>query len=115
MRLLDAMTRLHPPSNRRSWTFAPKPAKYLIDEMVARESSTAWTTKRSSPAPGDRGIIWRLTGRQRLARGIVALAEVLTAPQAMADTSDEYWIDPEDARKVENRVLLRLVRPPGLP
>jgi hypothetical protein len=48
-------------------------------------------------------------------RGVVALAEVLTDPEPLADSDNPFWVTPPGPNQIEDRVRLRYVRPPCLP
>lgn len=99
---------------RRYWILCSHPDKSRIEMAISESEPDVWTTKRSDLRPGDRVAIWRYKGRTDK-RGIVALGEVLSAPEMRTDPHPEHWIDPSEADTLEPRVDVRYVLPPNVP
>ncbi len=104
---------LPPPA--RYWAFMATPDIYDIELAIKEVEQDTWIVAKSDVRKGDKAIIWKAKGKEDR-RGIVALAEVLSDPQAMNETPQQmkYYkvLEREEPAK---RVLIKYSVPPGLP
>lgn len=103
------------PPRRQFWALLANPATYRIDDAVRELETDTWTVPIGEPAVGDRLAIWRTLGAEGQ-RGVVALAEVLGAPQMRPENvaSAPYWKE-RHAHTEQRRIVIRYVLPPGAP
>jgi hypothetical protein len=96
------------------WAFSGNPRYYRVEDAVRELKEDFWTVPNRDVQAGDRAIIWKAKGNERL-RGIIALAEILTNPLPMKDPNPQYWVDQDAANEVVDRVQIRYFIPPALP
>lgn len=101
-------------SERRYWALAANPKYYRILDAIRETSTDRWTTKGKAIREGDRVAIWKYRGRDR-ERGVVALGEVLTDPEVLADADNPYWQTQLSPDQREERVTVRYVHSARLP
>jgi hypothetical protein len=77
------------------WAFAANPLTFRIEEALRARYTGLWTTRGRPVSSGDRVVIWKYQGRDRV-RGVVALGEVVTNPEMLADPDNPYWLDVVD-------------------
>jgi hypothetical protein len=102
----------------RTWIFQANPDRFDLDLfLTASPREGLWRAKQytSEIEAGDTVFLWRAIGqrqRQRALAGIVAEAEVTTAPAPQRDISDfsRFWRDRSDATRVEPRATVRIIR-----
>jgi hypothetical protein len=100
--------------DRSYWAFLSNPSIYRIEDAVREIEQDWWTSKGRGVEVGDRVIIWKsLGGSDR--RGIIALGEIIGAPEDRKSEPDSYWVDPEQGEIVEERCLIRYKSAPKLP
>src|SRR5690348_5902030 len=99
---------------RQYWAFFANPRIYRVEEAVRELTTDVWTTKGRPVRAGDRVVIWKGAGTDRY-RGIVALAEVMSDPELLADNANPFWVTQAAADEMEVRVVVPYVLPPGLP
>jgi hypothetical protein len=88
------------------WALMAIPSRYRIREAIEAGVLDRWTTAGKAIRKGDRVVIWQ--GRDQAGRrGVVALGQVMTAPEMMADAGNPFWVDPTDAAEVKVRVAVR--------
>jgi hypothetical protein len=99
---------------RSYWAFCANPDTYRVEAAVEDLVVDHWTTKGKPVKVGDRALIWKALGRGRN-RGIVALAEITSAPVVTSDDENPFWIDRASSTQPEERVAVRYVKPSGAP
>jgi len=99
---------------RRYWALCANPATYRVEQAVRELETDLWTTGGRPIRAGDWVVIWKSKGPDER-RGVVALGEVVSDPQLLPDDDNPYWVITPPPGQVEPRVLVRYVRPPGLP
>jgi 5-methylcytosine-specific restriction protein B len=94
------------PTPARSWIFQANPKLYDIDTALANVSEMTWSVNqyKQSIGAGDEVFLWR-SGPEA---GIVAVAEVLTAPSVMEQDSLQYAVQPDKFSAPGLRVKLRI-------
>jgi hypothetical protein len=97
----------------RYWAFFANPRIYRVEQALEASADDSWLTAGREIQAGDRAIIWRGRGADGR-RGVVALAEVTSDPLDLDDSGNPYWVEPQ-APKIEARVRVRYVTPPGVP
>jgi hypothetical protein len=99
----------------RTWVFQGNPDQFDIDGYLAsRPALFSWLVTRYADEirEGDHVFIWRTGGEQRAVTGIIAEAEVVSAPEPRPEDPDAlpYWRSEAAARTdIRPRSLLRLL------
>lgn len=93
-------------SPARSWIFQANPKYYDIDAALANIGEMSWSVNqhKESISPGDEVFLWR-SGPEA---GIVATAEVLTAPSIMEQDSLQFAVQADKFSAPALRVQLRI-------
>ena len=100
----------------RNWALLANPNRYRIEDAVRALDSDWWVVEGHAVRRGDRVLIWKAQGRKTIkSRGVVALGEVVSDPEARADAGNNFWVDPSEATVVRERVQVRYLVPRGLP
>jgi len=96
------------------WAVCANPDIYRIEDAACEVNEDTWTTKGKPLQAGDRVILWKAKGHDDW-RGVVVLGEVLTDPALLPAAHAMYYVRDSDANQLEERVVIRFVRPPRLP
>lgn len=75
------------------WLFQGNPKYYRILDAIANFDAMPWLVTRYAKeiSPGDGVLVW-MAGPEA---GIYAIAQVVEAPQVLAELPDaDYWVDP---------------------
>lgn len=104
----------YPPRPPKEWALCANPNRYRIYEAVNHLETDLWTIGRSDVREGDRAAIWQ-TRDKKGQRGVVAFGEIITNPRVCVDSENPYWVDPEDGKTEQARVLVRYSSAPNLP
>lgn len=88
---------------------------YDVEAAAAALDVDTWSLPAGDVAPGDRFLVWRTLGSDG-ERGVVALGEVISAPEMLPANSEEapFWRQPMPM-EARRRFRFRYVMPPGLP
>lgn len=88
---------------------------YDVEAAAAALEVDTWSLPAGDVAPGDRFLVWRTLGTDG-ERGVVALGEVLAAPDLVppSDVEAPFWRQPMPT-ETRRRFRFRYVMPPGLP
>jgi hypothetical protein len=103
---------------RGLWLFQCNPDLFRIDDFLSNYTSIPWAVNQEYFAPrmhvGDTVFIWRAAGRTKKEAGIIAQAEIKSAPKIAAEAPEilSYWTEPETAVP-QMRVELEIVRRAG--
>jgi Domain of unknown function (DUF3883)/EVE domain len=100
---------------RQHWAYLAKPLIYRIEDAIDHLPSDWWPTKNKPIAVGDRVSFWRASaGSRDRRRGVIALGDVVSAPESRSEADNPFWVTPKDDVP-EPRVLIRYVRPLNAP
>ena len=93
----------------RYWALFAVPTKYRILDAIDAGILDRWTTAGKPIREGDGVVIWQ--GRdEKGRRGVVALGQVIGAPEVMADAENPCWVDTADGRAERQRVGVQYLR-----
>ncbi len=105
----------HTTSSGSAWAILCNPQVYDIERASQELDEDAWTLATGTPEPGDRLVLWKTKGRSST-RGVVALGEVLAAPEVIPPPPESlpFWIS-EPGDEPKRRIRFRYIRASGVP
>jgi hypothetical protein len=97
------------------WALVCDPDVYEGRAAACELDLDTWTVPRGDLRPGDRALIWQAAGRRRAERGVVGVADVLSAPDVRDELpeSRRFWVG--TPKPDERRVVIRYSRSSRLP
>ncbi|MBM4035454.1 MAG: EVE domain-containing protein [Planctomycetes bacterium] len=102
------------PQSRNYWGGLLNPTYYDIDHALKCVEYDTWTTKGSDVKRGDRLLIWRTQKNGK--RGVVAIADVLSAPEIIEPSPEARRFFLDDSRMgPQDRIRIRYHVPPNAP